>query len=192
MKYIIIIDNNKQNGRILQGILQQQKQNQNTDDYKIGSWSDLSSDIIDQEAEKLCIELKKIFTEQDNLHLIIDLLLTKYEEDNVENIADKLLSRDTDHMTASGIKLANKILECLDHSNRIHISFMSKWLNLQNDFSMGSYNGIFENPLWKNRKAQSVFNPISENHCIINRTLSVPKYGAKTAVDALINMAFMF
>lgn len=191
MNYIIIIDNNKENGLILQGLLQSEQKNRNLTDYQIGSWSAFTSNQIEDDAIVFCNNIENLYANTDNhFHLIIDLLLTKNEEDNVGRIADMLIASDNNEIIASGIKFANRILE--NYDDRIRISFMSKWLNLQSNISINNYNGIHENDLWNNKTVQSVFNPITEDHCIINKDLSIPKYNAKTAVEALVNMAFDF
>lgn len=185
MNYIIVIDNNKENVQILKGLIQLRKKAE----FLIASyWTEFSIEEIETIATSFCESIEEYLNEQDNkIHLIIDLLLTKTEEENVKTIAERLISRENGRV-ASGIRFANKVLEI--YHDRVYVSFMSKWLSLDGDIPINKYNGIIDNVLWQNRKVQSVFNPITDDHVIIDKELQVPKFEAKTAVGAIVNMAF--
>lgn len=191
MKYIIIIDNNLDCAKALKALLQFKIDDNRKDNYKIATWNGFSYNNIKQVATNLCIATQNIYENEDNtIHFLIDLLLTETEEQNVDDISDKITGAGNEQAIATGIQLANIIRETF--INRITISFMSKWLNLQNGVPINEYNGIRANQLWNNYKVKSFLNPINENGYIINRTLQMPVNGAKTVVDAAVNIAFDF
>ncbi len=191
MKYIIIIDNNLDCAKALKALLQSNMTDKRKNNYKIATWSGDSYNNIEQVAANLYTATQKIYENEDNtIHFLIDLLLTEIEEQNVDDISDKITGAGNEQAIATGIQLANTIRETF--INRITISFMSKWLNLQNGVPINEYNGIRANQLWKNYNVRSFLNPINENGYIINRTLQMPVNGSKTVVDVAVNIAFAF
>lgn len=191
MKYIIIIDNNLYCANALKALLQFKMDDKRKNIYNIATWNGNSYDDIEQTATDLCIATQEIYKNNNNkIHFLIDLLLTEIEEQNVDDISDKITGAGNEQAVATGIQLANIIRE--NFIERITISFMSKWLNLQNGDPINEYNGIRANQLWNNYKVRSFLNPINENRYIINRTLQMPVSGGKTVVDAAVNIAFDF
>lgn len=191
MKYIIIVDNNTSCGDALKALLQFEMGEERRQEYMVATSScAYSYDTIESVAKALLLEIKDIYTNYNEIHFLIDLLLTKNEERKVDSISDKLIEDCDNPLIASGIELANKILKT--YKKRITISFMSKWLNLQNGVQIDEYNGIKKNPLWENHNVRSFLSPINEEGCIINRTLQMPQNRGKTVVAAAVNIAFDF
>lgn len=186
MKYIIIIDNNKVNCRILCDLLN--KKNPSKDKFKIGYW--INSNNIENTTQSLINQLRGYYNENDYLHFFVDMLLTEDEEQEIDRIQDKFMHSDgaTDTMIPTGISFANELIEF--YGEKAEVSFMSKWINLKGDVEIEHFNGIYNNPLWNGRKIKCFFNPINDNHKIINREMSMPKYGASTFVDVVLKVAF--
>ena len=190
MKYIIIVDNNQSCGNVLKALLQYEMTEEMRQKYMIATWCANYCEGIEQMGKNLCKAIQKIY-ENNEIHFLIDLLLTENEERQVDRISDQLTNNCDNPLVASGIMISNMILKAFKEGS-ITISFMSKWLNLRNEVLINEYNGIRENPLWKNRNVRSFINPINEEGCIINRTLPMPQNGAKTLVDVAVNIAFDF
>lgn len=191
MRYIIIIDNNLKCAKALKALLQLKAKETDKNNYMIATCECQLYDDINQAATQICTAIQKIYENEDNeIHFLIDLLITESEEQNLDYISDKITGASNERKIATGIQLANIIRSTF--YERVTISFMSKWLNLQNGIPIKEYNGIQGNPLWDNHKIRSFLNPINENGCIINRTLQMPESGAKTVVDAASDIAFDF
>lgn len=194
MNYIFLVDNKPEIRCILKSLLYNELKQQNYKNYKIASWNgfDAENTNVESEANQFCESMKEFWENKENtFHIIIDLLLTREEEENISSLSKQLLvNNDTGNYIASGIKFANIILQRFNQ--RIRISFMSKWVDLQNEASILHYNGISENNLWNEITIRSLFSPINENNVIINKQLAVPKYDAKTLVDVFFKVAFGF
>lgn len=194
MKYIIVVDNDRINCQLMKELLYTEIDKH--PGYKIMAYygfCDEECNIdLEQKSEKLIEKVREILEKENDasVHFMFDLLLTTEEELLSQGLADALQNVSSeDQQIASGIKVANKILGEL-HNDRVEVTFMSKWLNLQKDKSINQYNGIKENALWDSIKYNSIISPINPQHEITNLYLPVPKFGARSLVGILFNVAF--
>lgn len=194
MKYIIVVDNERKSCISLKGLLN--TNNYEQEEFKIGAYYGFCDENgainIDAQSNNLVFHANNILENKENsIHFMIDLLLTKEEEENATRLSNIFIDgTDEDIRIATGIQVANSILQELNNTNRIKISFMSRWLNLQSGTSMQIYNGIKNNPLWDGIEIKCVMKPINENNEITDLILSVPRYGVKSLVDIFIKVAF--
>lgn len=198
--YIIIIDNNKTKAIAMKALLQKYSQQYMNDSGKkilVGGYYGFTKEDADVTvaSEELITKLKDLFKDRDTSHveLLIDFLLTKTEEDGLSKISDRLFDDSApDPQIASGIEVANKILDRLNKERkRFSITFMSSWYDIKAVTNIEDYNGIKNNPKWETEeKIYCIYNPIDKDGKYVNRVLSAPQYGEKDELGILCKVAF--
>lgn len=195
----IVIDNCKKKVYSLAGLISKKSEEYKTSERKIkvggfyGFTKDNAENVFDTIIEdSLFSAIDNEISHVDHMCFIIDLFLKESEEKNL-NTSLELYFNNTGNQskTASGIELANRILENYENQrNKIDITFMTRWYDYEIK-QLERYNGLNDHPvLWEGKMLKCFYNPVDSNGKINNKVFVKAKDGAKDRFEYMYNNVF--
>lgn len=195
----IVIDNCKQKVYSLAGLISKKAEDYKTSErtIEVGGFYGFTKDNAENEFDtiiegSLFSAISSKINSVDCMCFIVDLFLKESEEKSL-NTSLELYYNDTGNKsrTASGIELANRILEkYVNQRHKIDITFMTRWYDYQIK-EIESYNGLKDHPtLWEGKKRKCFYNPVDSNGQINNKVFVKAKDGAKDRFEYMYNNVF--
>ena len=195
----IVIDNCKQKVYSLAGLISKKSEEYKTSERKIkvGGFYGFTKDNAENEFDNiiefnLFSAIDSEISHFDQMCFIIDLFLKESEENDLNTSLESYFNNTGNHSnTASGIELANKILENYEpQRNKIDITFMTRWYDYEIK-PLENYNGLNSNSaLWEGKTPKCFYNPVDSSGGINNKVFVKAIDGAKDRLEYMYNNVF--